>query len=507
MRNFLLALVLLFGLPSAQAQNSMFSASYEMQSAPGAYFTPRALTNCANGDYLICSNEAAYSYAIINRIDQSGTILWSKSIGDLNLNSSHQIYSVGENSDGTFWVFGVYQDPNYQVRYFLSQFSATGTLIWDKYYFVTDEYAYASPQCKKLSTGEFMIILSVSSHMQMLKTNANGDLLWGKTYVLDEDEPKHPGFAGTETGDGGYVLTGKRGSDICVINIDASGTTRWSMTFTDQYNQPRSITALQDGNFVIAGWYDVNGYVAKISSTGSLMWMKTYINSSSNTPVPPFAEVKEYPNGDLFVSSMEMGGNCIMRLFPNGEPLFFSQPLDISEMYTYGIAKMTDDQGTAILTTNTQSMNSFKITKLDAFFNASCGYQSGMITSTTVNIPLVNQTTPVTEGNDGVQSTGVMIVSPITLIKSDPCQALSITETTTESISVYPNPVQSGTNITFMANNESWTLLDMQGRMVKNGTASNGITAIETENIAKGMYILQLANESGVLRKTRIVVE
>ncbi|WP_169051690.1 T9SS type A sorting domain-containing protein [Flavobacterium sp. H122] len=74
-------------------------------------------------------------------------------------------------------------------------------------------------------------------------------------------------------------------------------------------------------------------------------------------------------------------------------------------------------------------------------------------------------------------------------------------------IAVYPNPANSILNINF---NElipkNATILDIHGRKLKSNKLSDANNALDITGIAKGVYILQIDTEEGVLKK-QIIIE
>ena len=97
-----------------------------------------------------------------------------------------------------------------------------------------------------------------------------------------------------ESSDGGFVMVGHTNSfgnnsngpngvfDVYIVKIDPSGNLAWTRTIGGTGNdEGRSIIQTPDGGYAIAGWtnsygagnYDV--YIARLSSTGTVLWTKT----------------------------------------------------------------------------------------------------------------------------------------------------------------------------------------------------------------------------------------
>ena len=124
----------------------------------------------------------------------------------------------------------------------------------------------------------------------LLKTDANGDSLWSKTFGGDLNDN-----ASTvqQTSDGGYVLlvqTDSYGSaqygDIWLIKTDANGDSLWSTIIEggNYINEAGDVQQTSDGGYIVAGrfaWnnngiYSGGGMLSKRDSTGNEIWSQTY---------------------------------------------------------------------------------------------------------------------------------------------------------------------------------------------------------------------------------------
>ncbi len=70
---------------------------------------------------------------------------------------------------------------------------------------------------------------------------------------------------------------------------------------------------------------------------------------------------------------------------------------------------------------------------------------------------------------------------------------------------IYPNPGTSFWQVNKFSNNyTTWTLTDLQGRVVKTGTSAEATFQITTEGIPAGMYVLTL-NENGQTQSLKVI--
>ena len=127
--------------------------------------------------------------------------------------------------------------------------------------------------------------------IMLLKLDANGNLLWNKTY----------GGPGTDyvnciiqTYDGGYLTCGPTNSygnggfDIMLLKTDASGNMQWNKTLgTKQDEYSYGVTQTKDGGYIAVGTnsstFFVNGtgsvdvFLVKTDALGNLQWNKPYV--------------------------------------------------------------------------------------------------------------------------------------------------------------------------------------------------------------------------------------
>ena len=120
----------------------------------------------------------------------------------------------------------------------------------------------------------------------LIKTSANGDTLWTKTFGGVSNDY---GYSVQQTIDGGYALTGMTGSfdvgggDIYLLKTDAGGNSLWTKTFGGTgSDEGHAVHQTLDGGYIIigstrsfgAGSSDV--YLIKTNGSGDTLWTKTY---------------------------------------------------------------------------------------------------------------------------------------------------------------------------------------------------------------------------------------
>ncbi|HKR07243.1 MAG TPA: T9SS type A sorting domain-containing protein [Bacteroidia bacterium] len=75
----------------------------------------------------------------------------------------------------------------------------------------------------------------------------------------------------------------------------------------------------------------------------------------------------------------------------------------------------------------------------------------------------------------------------------------------TETLNIYPNPISDNLNLTVHNNELSEIILhDIPARKILNQSFTNSIT-INTEQLAKGIYLYEVRNKNDVVKKGKVV--
>jgi hypothetical protein len=120
----------------------------------------------------------------------------------------------------------------------------------------------------------------------LIKTDADGDTIWTRTYGGTDDDI---GWSVAQTADGGYIIAGFTISygagfaDVWLIKTDSAGDTMWTRTFGGaNQDQGYSVAQTAGGGYIIVGWteYFVGGpedvYLVKTDVHGDTMWTRTF---------------------------------------------------------------------------------------------------------------------------------------------------------------------------------------------------------------------------------------
>jgi hypothetical protein len=237
-----------------------------------------------DGGYIIVGSTFSYGTGngdvYLIKTDSIGNVLWTRTYGDSTWDVG---YSVLQTTDDGYIITGLTERVN--VNVWLIKTDVNGDTLWTKTY---GDSAYArGHSIEQTSDGGYIITglkdsFSGSSwDVYLIKTDANGDTLWTKTYGGIYPEI---GYSVQGTGDGGYIITG--GIDlymmygpVYLIKTDASGDTLWTKTpggFSVWY----SVQETADSNYIIVGaegdMIETDIWLLKIDSSGNIIWTQTY---------------------------------------------------------------------------------------------------------------------------------------------------------------------------------------------------------------------------------------
>jgi len=198
-------------------------------------------------------------------------------------------FSVQQTSDGGYILAGETDSFGAADDIFLIKTDANGNIIWAKTYGGIENEIARSVQ--QTSDGGYILAGYTSSfgagnlNIFLIKTDASGNIQWAKTYGgTDYDWA----YSVQQTSDGGYIVAGRTWSfgagseDIFLIKTDASGNVQWAKTYGGTYyDNAYSVQQTSDGGYIVAGYtYPSLGYpdifLMKTDANGNIQWAKTY---------------------------------------------------------------------------------------------------------------------------------------------------------------------------------------------------------------------------------------
>ncbi|HLB71609.1 MAG: hypothetical protein OIN88_03075 [Candidatus Methanoperedens sp.] len=232
------------------------------------------------------------NYARIFKHDPAGNIEWVRAFENSILHFVHQtpddayILSI---SPGNY----IERSPGIKLK----KFDVGWNELWNRTY--KGMYGRHNINVELTDEGGYIIsgeVMSGDTNIDalLIKTDANGNMLWNKTFGGTGDD----GFNSIQTtGDGGYILAGYTGADhsadllnfyygdAWLLKVDAEGNKQWDMVFGNlEMKQIHSVRKTNDGGYIFTG---------RSGSNPSGSWV---VKLTNDTAVPDNSPARETQN-------------------------------------------------------------------------------------------------------------------------------------------------------------------------------------------------------------------
>jgi len=325
-------------MSDGRAQGLIWSSNY------GGGYNEQGYSGCRlpDGGYVVLGS--TYSFGdgdhdiYLLRLNSFGDTLWTRSYGGSDADYGHDIQPT---NDSGFIIVGLtrsFGSGNGDV--YLIKTDSCGNVTWART-FGGGEFDEGC-SVRQTADGGFVVCGTTNSSgagfadVYLLKTDAEGNLQWSKTFGGGSGES---GSVVRRTLDGGYIMVGSTGSfgdgysSIYVIRTDDSGDSLWTKTFGGlKADFGYSVETLPDGSFVFAGASSSFGlgyadaYVFKTDSDGSLLWEQVYGGSKDDRA---YAVLPTSDGGYIMAGTTESFGSgkidCyVVRTDPLGEVIWKS---------------------------------------------------------------------------------------------------------------------------------------------------------------------------------------
>lgn len=213
-------------------------------------------------------------------------VKWAKTFGGDLGDVGHSVKQV---SGGGFIITGwTYSFGAGESDVYLVKTDADGNLLWTKTYGGASNDVGYSVQVTS-DNGYIIAGYTESSgeggqDVYLIKTDESGYIMWERTIGGTNDDYGH---SVKETSDGGYIIAGSTksfgagGQNVYLIKIDNLGHSVWTKTFGGgEDDRGYSVQQTTDGGYIIAGkkysFSDPNVYLVKTDAEGNLLWEQTY---------------------------------------------------------------------------------------------------------------------------------------------------------------------------------------------------------------------------------------
>ena len=257
-----------------------------------SYDYGRSLIELNDGGYLIAGNTSLlgdnYSNALLIKIDHTGKEMWKR---DYTFSSVDRLNMVKELQDGSLVAAGfTMSSTNYSKDIFVIKTDAQGNLEWQRSYGdAQDETANSidiSIGGGFIISGEVINENTGFSLCYLIKIDNEGELDWSNTFGGSQNDN---GLSVISTNDAGFAITGMTRSlgdsngDVWLIKVNSNGEMEWERTYGgDDTEYGRTIQQTVDGGYIIIGQIESfalgynDAYLIKTDSQGNEIWSQTF---------------------------------------------------------------------------------------------------------------------------------------------------------------------------------------------------------------------------------------
>ncbi len=300
--------------------------------------TPNAITQGNDGNYYFVSS--AGKSPVVKKLDPQGNVISTKTYGygieDYMLNS------IKATSDGSL-IMGGTTDGKLNI----TKISQNLNILTSGSYDIEEKYETLWG-CFAFETKSGSYILGGGRPASIIKMQSIGGT--SQTYYGVSSSCEI--FTdGQEVNDGGLIFTGDDRYDFDIIKTDANGKLLWENTYPDLY-RGNSIRQTSDGGFIAGGSGMSSGLycdgLIKISSTGTALWQKINPLGTGIKTVRQTAD-----GGFVYVSNTQALGNgendiYLVKTDSKGEVIWNKTFGTSSNEYVRGM-ELTKDGGFIIL--------------------------------------------------------------------------------------------------------------------------------------------------------------
>ncbi len=342
--------LIFFSLLNAQVPDTLWTRTF----GEADWDFGRSIAQIDSSHYII----AGYSHSFGNgyevyliKIDQNGDSLWTKTYGGPN---DDEVFDIKRTPSGNLIIAGWTSSYGSGLRdAYLLHMDSDGDTFWSQTYGGSArDIAFAIlPTIDDgfILAGETRSSGSGLSDLYLVKTNAQGDSLWAKTFGGTEQDF---GYSVIETADSGFIAVGFTESygsglgDVYVVKTNAFGDSTWTKTFGGSGDDHAFwIQPASDSGYIITGYSSSTGaggndvYALKISENGDSIWARTYGGAQDDVGY----DIRSCADGGYFIA-----GNT--RSFGSGnEDLYLLRLSQSGDMiWTLAYGGSSDDGASAI---------------------------------------------------------------------------------------------------------------------------------------------------------------
>ncbi len=240
------------------------AATWSRTYAQGYAAESRSVQQTRDGGYIVAgttwADEAESPHVWLIKTDADGDTEWTRILGE---GVASEGRSVKQTLDGGYVLAGTtWSESTGGCEVLLIKTDAAGNAAWKRTLGRTTD-AGAPASVWEANDGAYVVAGATAEvghdpNVLLVKVDASGNTLWAKVYGGGASEEGH---SVQQTSDGGYIITGyctpatpNTGSDVWLLKTDANGDTAWTRTYGGEHSDcGESARQTQDGGYIIAG--------------------------------------------------------------------------------------------------------------------------------------------------------------------------------------------------------------------------------------------------------------
>ena len=221
---------------------------------------------------------------ILNKMDSNVTDKWFNTYGTPEHDYA---YAVCPTKDGSYIACGTYNNFNTGAsNLYMVKTDANGSIIWEKRY---SEFAEGKA-IKLLENGNYIVFgHNRDGNLCLLEVDDQGNTVWSKSYIWGYSRTKCLAICA----DGGFIISGisytSNNEEIVVIKTDNKGNEEWRRIINGDYNYRPSGIVQVSGGYLVTGekrirslsYFQAQICLIKLNDEGQLVWNKSYGTTSS----------------------------------------------------------------------------------------------------------------------------------------------------------------------------------------------------------------------------------
>ena len=237
------------------------------------------------------SNKTGVTVGWALRLDQDGNVIWNQTF----LEGSGTELRVALNLTDGFLLVGNEFLPSGDENGYVAKINSQGALIWQTHY----RRRRLNKLFSAIATQDGFVLFGLTysnangeSDAWVVKIDANGNVVWNKTYGNATDTAATTGVLAP---DGDYMVAGYTNSrgennyDFLLMQIDPNGNMIWNETYGETGSQEASAMTKAPDGYVIVGDTqspdsNMHAWVVKVDLNGTMLWAKTVGGKNADSP-------------------------------------------------------------------------------------------------------------------------------------------------------------------------------------------------------------------------------